>query len=111
VEWAGPLGTLGNMVVLLAALAAIAIAATGSRGIEFDGSGHRLFGLSIAALAVVVLRIAFTPGGISGYRFDTDLRIGIFFTLVGTVVVAWGAWLRRPQRTPGSGAGAEGPDR
>jgi hypothetical protein len=105
---AGPLGTVGDLVILLTALAAIGVALAGSRGIELDGSGRRLFWLAVAASAVVVLRLVVTPGEISGYRFDAEPRIGIFFTLVGAVIIVWGAWLRRPDRTLGSGAGSSG---
>jgi hypothetical protein len=94
---AGWLGTLGNMVVLAAAVSALAVIAFGGRGIELDGSGTRLLVLSLAAVAAVVLRMAFRPTALSGYEFDAGLRLGIFVTLAGTLVLAWGAWRRRPQ--------------
>ena len=95
---AGWLATLGNLVVLAAAIFAIGAVVSGGRGIEWDGSGTRLLGLSLAATAVIVLRMVFTPTSLSGYEFDADLRLGIFVTLAGTLVLAWGSWRRRPQR-------------
>jgi len=59
--------------------------------------GNRLFALCVAALVVALLRAAFTPGELPGYRFDTELRFGIFFTLVGALVLIWGARLRPTQ--------------
>jgi uncharacterized membrane protein YidH (DUF202 family) len=72
---------------------------SGGRGIELDGSGNRLLGLSLAATAVVVLRMIFTPTSLSDYHFSTDFRIGIFVTLFGTLVLVWGAWRRRPTQS------------
>jgi hypothetical protein len=95
---AGWLGTIGDLVILAAALFAIGAALVGARGIEWDGSGNRLVGLSVAAIAVVVLRMIFTPTSLSGYEFDAGLRLGIFLTLAGTLVLAWGAWRRRLPR-------------
>jgi len=95
---AGWLATLGNLVVLAAAIFAIGAVVSGGRGIEWDGSGTRLLGLSLAATAVIVLRMVFTPTSLSGYEFDADLRLGIFVALAGTLVLAWGSWRRRPQR-------------
>jgi hypothetical protein len=89
---------LGNLVVLAAALFAIGTVVSGGRGIEWDGSGTRLLVFSLAATAVVLLRMAFTPNSLSGYEFDADLRLGIFVTLVGTLVLVWGSWMRRPRR-------------
>lgn len=94
----GALGLLANAVVLAAALAAIGVAAAGARGIELDGSGRRLLGLSIAATVAVLLRMAFRPDLVSGYRIDAGLRFGIFWTLVGTLILVWGAAMRA-QRT------------
>jgi hypothetical protein len=95
---AGWLGTIGDLVILAAALFAIGTAVAGARGIEWDGSGNRLFGISVAAVVAVTARMIFTPTSLSGYRFDTGLRLGIFVTLVGTLALAWGAWRRRPRR-------------
>jgi hypothetical protein len=92
---AGWLGTIGDLVILAAALFAIGAAAVGARGIEWDGRGNRFLALSVAAVVVVVLRMIITPTSLSGYRFDAGLRLGIFVTLIGTLVVAWGAWRRR----------------
>jgi hypothetical protein len=94
---AGTLGTIGNLVVLTAAIFAIGAVASGGRGIEWDGSGKRLFVLSLAATAVVVLRMVFTPAILSGYEFDAELRLGIFVTLVGTLLLVWGSWRRLPR--------------
>jgi hypothetical protein len=94
---AGWLGTIGDPVILAAALFAIGTAVAGARGIEWDGSGNRLFGLSVAAVVPVALRMIVTPTSLSGYRFDAGLRLGIFVTLVGLLALAWGAW-RRPLR-------------
>ena len=95
---AGWLGTLGDVIILTAALGAFAVAVAGARGIELDGSGRRLFLVSVAAVAVVLLRLAFRPTAIGSYHFDTGLRLGIFLTLVGTLVLAWGARTRLPRR-------------
>jgi hypothetical protein len=95
---AGWLGTIGDLVILAAALFAIGAAVVGARGIEWDGSGNRLLGLSIAAIAIVALRMIFTPTSLSGYEFDAGLRLGIFLTLAGTLVMAWGSWRRRLPR-------------
>jgi len=95
---AGWLATLGNLLVLATALYAIAAAISGGRGIELDGSGNWLFGMSVASIAVVVLRMVFRPTSLDAYHFDTDLRLGIFVTLVGTLAMAWGAWRRRLRR-------------
>jgi hypothetical protein len=95
---AGWLGMIANLVILFAALFAIGAAVVGARGIEWDGSGNRLFGFALAAIAAVVLRMIFTPTSLSGYKFDSDLRLGIFVTLAGTLVLAWGAWRRRLRR-------------
>jgi hypothetical protein len=95
---AGWLGMIANLVILAAALFAIGTALVGARGIEWDGSGNRLFGFAIAAVVAVVLRMIFTPTSVSGYNFDSDLRLGIFVTLLGTLVLVWGAWRRRPPR-------------
>jgi len=92
---AGWLGTIANVVILAAAVLGIGTALVGARGIEWDGPGNRLFGLSVAAALAVVLRIIFTPTSLSGYHFDADLRLGIFVALAGTLVLAWGAWRRR----------------
>jgi hypothetical protein len=56
-----------------------------------------VFGLSVAAVVAVVLRMIVTPTSVSGYQFDAGLRLGVFVTLVGSRVLAWGAW-RRPLR-------------
>jgi hypothetical protein len=97
---AGWLGTILNLVILAAALFAIGTAVAGARGLEWDGSGNRMLALSLAAVIAVVLRMIFTPTSLSGYRFETGLRLGIFVTLVGALVVAWGAWRRRlPSRS------------
>jgi hypothetical protein len=95
---AGWLGTIGNLVVLAAAVYAIGAVASGGRGIEWDGSGIRLLVLSLAASLVVVLRMAFPPSALSGYEFVADLGLGIFVTLVGTLVLVWGSWRRLPRR-------------
>jgi len=103
---AGGLGTLGNLVLLAVAVFAIVAAALGGRGIELDGSGSRLLTVSLAATAVVVLRMAFPPTSLSGYEFDADLRLGIFVTLAGTLTLVWGSWRRRSHglgATPASG--------
>src|SRR3954463_15019987 len=100
---AGWLGTLGNLLVLAAAVFAIGAVVSGGRGIELDGSGNRLLALSLAATAAVALRAVFTPTSLSGYQFDSDLRLGIFVTLTGTLVLAWGSWRRRPSRSGHSG--------
>jgi hypothetical protein len=92
---AGWLGTIGDLVILAAALFAIGTVLFGARGIEWDGSGNRVLCLALAAVAVVVLRMIFTPSSMSGYAFDADLRLGILVTLAGTLVLAWGAWRRR----------------
>jgi hypothetical protein len=101
----GALGLLANAVVLAAALAAIGAAAAGARGIELDGSGRRLLVLSIAAAVAVLLRMAFRPDLVSGYRFAAGLRFGIFWTLVGTLILVWAAAMRaqrvvRPAKAP-----------
>jgi hypothetical protein len=96
---AGWLGALGNLLLLAAAVFAIGVVISGGRGIELDGSGNRLLGLSLAATAVVVLRMIFTPTSLSDYHFSTDFRIGIFVTLFGTLVLVWGAWRRRPTQS------------
>jgi hypothetical protein len=101
---AGWVGALGNLLVLAAAVFAIGAVLSGGRGIELDGSGNRLLGLSVAATAVVALRMVFTPTSVSGYHFNADLRLGIFVTLAGALVLTWGAWRRRPSR-PGNAAG------
>ena len=95
---AGWLGTVGDLVILGTALFAIGAVLSGARGIEWDGSGDRLLGLSLAAVVVVALRMIFTPTSLSGYEFDAGLRLGIFVTLAGALVLAWGAWRRRPTR-------------
>jgi hypothetical protein len=95
---AGWLGTIGALLILGTALFAIGTVIFGARGIEWDGSGNRLLGLSLAAVATVVLRMIFTPTSLSGYEFDAGLRLGIFVTLAGTLVLAWGAWRRRLPR-------------
>lgn len=95
---AGSLGTIANLVILAAALLAIAALVFGARGVELDGRGNRFFGLSLAALLAVVLRMIFTPTSLAGYEFDAGLRLGIFVTLAGTLLVAWGAWRRRLRR-------------
>jgi hypothetical protein len=95
---AGWLGTIGDLVILAAALFAVAAVIFGARGVELDGRGNRLLALSIAAVAAVVLRMIFTPTSVSGYEFEADLRLGIFVTLAGTLVIAWGAWRRRTPR-------------
>jgi hypothetical protein len=95
---AGWLGMIADLVILGAALFAIGVVLVGARGIEWDGSGNRLFGFSVAAIVAVVLRMIFTPTSLSGYSFESDLRLGIFVTLVGTLVLAWGAWRRRLRR-------------
>jgi hypothetical protein len=95
---AGWLGTIGDLVILAAAVLAVGAAVSGARGIEWDGSGNRLLGVSLAALVVVLLRMIFTPTSLSGYEFEAGLRIGIFVTLAGILVMAWGAWRRRPRR-------------
>jgi hypothetical protein len=95
---AGWLATLGNLVLLAAAIFAIGAVVSGGRGIEWDGSGTRLLGLSLVAAILVVLRMAFTPTSLSGYEFDAGLSLGIFVTLAGTLVLVWGSWRRRPQR-------------
>src|SRR5204863_6065010 len=61
---AGWLGIIGDLVILAAALFAIGTVLSGARGIEWDGSGSRLFLLSLAAFAVVVLRMIFTPSSL-----------------------------------------------
>lgn len=91
---AGWLGTIGDLVILAAALFALAAVLVGARGIELDERGTWFLGVSLAAVAAVVLRMIFTPTSLSGYEFDAGLRLGIFVTLVGTLVVAWGAWRR-----------------
>ena len=95
---AGWLGTIGDLVILAAAVCAIGAVISGARGIEWDGSGNRLLTLALAAVLVVVLRMIFTPTSLSGYEFDAGLRLGIFVTLAGAVVLAWGAWRRRLRR-------------
>lgn len=95
---AGWLGTIGDLVILVAALFAIAAILFGARGIEVDGRGNWFLGLSLAALGAVVLRMIFTPTSLSGYQFDADLRLGIFVTLVGTLLLVWGGWRRRLRR-------------
>jgi hypothetical protein len=105
---AGWLGALGNLLVLAAAVCAIAGAVSGGRGIELDGSGRWLLGLSGAATAAVVLRMIFTPTSLSDYHFDADLRLGIFVTLIGTLVLVWGAWRRRPSRSGTAGTEPSG---
>lgn len=95
---AGWLGTIGDLVILAAALVAVGAVVSGARGIEWDGSGNRLLGLSLAAVVAVVLRMIFTPTSLSGYEFEAGLRLGIFVTLAGTLVMAWGAWRRRLRR-------------
>jgi hypothetical protein len=95
---AGWLATIGNLVVLGTAVFAIGAVISGARGIEWDGSGNKLLALSLAAVAVVVLRMVFTPTSVSGYGFDAGLRLGIFVTLAGTLVLVWGAWRRRLRR-------------
>jgi hypothetical protein len=95
---AGWLGTIGNLIVLAAAIIAIGAVVSGGRGIEWDGSGSRLLGISLAATAAVVLRMVFTPTALSGYEVDADLRLGIFVTLAGTLTLVWASWRRRPQR-------------
>jgi hypothetical protein len=92
---AGWLGMIANVVILAAAVLGIGTALVGARGIEWDGTGNRLFGLSVAAVVAVVLRIIFTPTSLSGYHFDAGLRLGIFVALAGTLILAWGAWRRR----------------
>jgi hypothetical protein len=95
---AGWLGTIGDLVVLATAIFAIGAVVSGGRGIEWDGSGKRLLGLSLAATAAVILRMVFTPTSLSGYAFDADLRLGIFVTLVGTLTLVWASWRRLPQQ-------------
>jgi hypothetical protein len=95
---AGWLGLIGNLVVLAAALFALGAVVSGARGIEWDGSGRRLLVLSIAATAVVVLRMVFTPTSFSSYEFEAGLRLGIFVTLVGTLLLVWASWRRLPDR-------------
>jgi hypothetical protein len=96
---AGWLGALGNLLVLAAAVFAIGAVLSGGRGIELDGSGNWLLALSLGATAAVALRMVFTPTSVSGYQFDADLRLGIFVTLAGALVLAWGSWRRRPRRS------------
>lgn len=95
---AGSLGIIADLVILGAALFAIAAVVFGARGVELDGRGDWFLGLSLAALLAVVLRMIFTPTSLSGYEFDAGLRLGIFVTLAGTLLVAWGAWRRRLRR-------------
>jgi len=95
---AGWLGVIGDLIILAAALFAIGTALAGARGIEWDGSGNLLFGLSVAAVVAVALRILVTPTSLSGYRFEAGLRLGIFVTLAGSLILAWGAWRRRLRR-------------
>jgi hypothetical protein len=42
--------------------------------------------------------MAFRPDLVSGYRIDASLRFGIFWTLVGTLILIWAAAMRA-QRT------------
>jgi hypothetical protein len=100
---AGTLGALANVVVLLAALGGIAVALAGARGIELDGSGRRLFGLSLTATVAILGRIVFRPDTIGGYRVDTGLRFGIFLTLAGALAMIWAALLRSHRVAPASG--------
>jgi hypothetical protein len=92
---AGSLGIIADLVILAAALFAIAAIVFGARGVELDGRGNWFCGLSLAALLGVVLRMIFTPTSLSGYEFDAGLRVGIFVTLAGTLLLVWGAWRRR----------------
>jgi len=95
---AGWLGVIGDLIILAAALFAIGTALAGARVIEWDGSGNRLFGLSVAAVVAVALRMIVTPTSLSGYRFEAGLRLGIFVTLAGSLILTWGAWRRRLRR-------------
>ena len=104
--WSGAssLATLANLVILAAALGAIAVTLAGARGIELDGSGSRLFLVSVASVVAVLARIVFRPTAISGYRFDAGLRFGIFLTLAGTLIILWGAVMRAQRTVPARAA-------
>jgi hypothetical protein len=95
---AGGVGSIGDLVILAAAVFALAALIFGARGIEVDGRGNWLLGLSLAAVVVIVLRSIFTPTSLSGYEFDAGLRLGIFLTLAGALLMVWGAWRRRLPR-------------
>jgi hypothetical protein len=100
---AGGLGALANVVVLFCTLAAIGVAVAGARGLELDGSGRRLMLTSLAATVAVLARIVFRPDAISGYSFDAGLRFGIFVTLIGTLVMVWGAIMRAQRMVRAAG--------
>jgi hypothetical protein len=108
----GFLGTIANLVMLAAAVwAVVAVgmklgAAEGDLGVD---PGRLTLGLGVAATVMVVLRILFTPGD---DVVDTSLEFGIFFALLGAVLIAIGGAMSReaaPARPRPWPAGGEPP--
>jgi len=95
----GLLGTLANIVLLAAALGAIAVVALRAMGRTPPGqAGTVLSALGLAAILVVVLRLAFRPEDVGGYEFEATLKAGGFVALVGAILVTAGGFLGARER-------------
>lgn len=90
----GPLGTVGNLVLLAAALAAAALAALRLvRRAAPPWSGALVAALGVAAAVVVVLRLLIRPEEIDGFEFEATLAAGGLVALAGAVLIAAGGIL------------------
>ena len=87
----GFLGFIANLVILAAALAAVGLAVltATSRTVALPVAASAITAsLGIAAVGMVLLRMVFQPGP----NELIDLKVGILFALVATLVVAYGGW-------------------
>jgi hypothetical protein len=100
----GPLGTLGNIVLLIAALWAIGAAAPLAAP-----RLPRLFAiitavLGAAALVVVILRMAFPVEEVDGYSFEASLEFGVFAAAGAAALITLGGLLDVREHGQATGA-------
>jgi hypothetical protein len=91
----GFLGTIANLVMLAAgvwAIVAVGFRAGAANGQAPADTASITAALGVAAAAMVLLRIIFTPGE---NGVDTSLKFGIFLALAGAVVIAIGGVMSR----------------
>jgi hypothetical protein len=87
----GFFGAIANLVILAAAVAAIALAVlkATSRTIALPVAASAITAaLGIAAVIMVLLRMAFQPGP----NALTDIKFGIVLALIACLIVAYGGW-------------------